>query len=127
MEIIMFNLTNKKSKTRGREVETSLEMMAMNHARGEDGNVSFSFSCLDLVEVLEEIFILEVCGGYRGGRAAGLRPRGRVCGCPWRRLGFPSLNRRSGGRFREPAELRAEYAHRAFKMLLCLMKRTDGG
>ena len=63
----MFNLTNTQSKTRGREVETPLEMMTMNDARGEDGDVSFSFSCLDLVEVLEEILILEVCGGYGGG------------------------------------------------------------
>ena len=63
----MFNLTNTQSKTRGREVETPLEMMTMNDARGEDGDVSFSFSCLDLVEVLEEILILEVCIGYGGG------------------------------------------------------------
>ena len=63
----MFNLTNTKSKTRGREVETPLEMMMMNDARGEDGDVSFSFSCLDLVEVLEEILIVEVCGCYGGG------------------------------------------------------------
>ena len=63
----MFNLTNTQSKTRGREVETPLEMMTMNDARGEDGDVSFSFSCLDLVEVLEEILILEVCSGYGGG------------------------------------------------------------
>jgi hypothetical protein len=34
---------------------------------------------LDVVEVLEEILILEVCGGYGGGGAARLRLRG-VCG-----------------------------------------------
>jgi hypothetical protein len=70
MEISMFNPTNTQSKTRGREVETSLEMMTMNDARGEDGDVSFSFSCLDLVKVLEEILILEVSRGY-GGSSCG--------------------------------------------------------
>jgi hypothetical protein len=63
----MFNLTNTQSKTRGKEVEMPLEMMTMNDARGDDGHVSFSFFRLDLVEVLEEILILEVCGGYGGG------------------------------------------------------------
>ena len=73
----MFNLTNTQSKTRGREVETSLEMMTMNDARGEDGDVSFSFSCLVLVEVLEEILILEVCSGY-GGSSCGEGGGGRA-------------------------------------------------
>jgi hypothetical protein len=53
-----------------------LEMMTTNDAHGEDGDVSLSFSCLDLVEMLEEILILEVGGGYGGGGAAGLCPGG---------------------------------------------------
>jgi hypothetical protein len=122
MEIIMFNLTNTQSKTRGREVEMPLEMMTMNDARGEDGDVSFSFSCLDLVEVLEEILILEVCGGYGGSETARLHLGGES----FRRLGFPSLNRYSGGQFRELTELEAEYMPIGpSQKLFHLMKRTQ--
>lgn len=44
--------------------------------RDEDGD--FSFSCLDLVEVLEEILIMEVCSGYGGGGAVGLHLGGML-------------------------------------------------
>lgn len=113
----MFNLTNTQSKTRGREVETPLEMMTMNDARGEDGDVSFSFSCLDLVEVLEEILILEVCSGYGGGGyGEGSGGRAPSLGRGWIVFSLDSSPPYIGvgGRFREPTELGAEYAYRAF-------------
>ena len=49
--------------------------------------------------------------------------------CFWRRLGFPSLNRRSGGRFCEPTELGAEYAHWAFTNVVPFdkTKPSEGG
>jgi hypothetical protein len=55
-------------------------------------------------------------GDGGGGGAVGLRPKGMYgcVVCSLRRLGFPSLKRHSGGRFREPTELGAKYAHRDF-------------
>jgi hypothetical protein len=47
-----------------------------------------------------------------------------VCvACSWRRLGFPSLNRHSGGRFREPTKLGANMPITPSQMLFCSMKR----
>ena len=62
--------------------------------------------------MLEEILILEVCGGYGGGGGGRASPLGRGWMLPL--LGSSPLYIGAGGRFREPTELMDEYAHRTF-------------
>lgn len=70
-----------------------------------------SYSSCVLVEMVMEAKTMEMAVERQGSAPKGVY----VCvACSLRRLGFPSLNRHPGGRFREPIELGIEYSHRAF-------------
>jgi hypothetical protein len=110
----MFNITNTKSKTR--ESERWRRRWMMHTVKWGHLLLLLLFaSCGGVGGDID----LEVCGGYGGDGAAGLRPGG-VWGV------FPSLNRHSGVRFREPIELGPNIPIGPSQMLFRLTKQSNG-